>query len=123
MEQVKKLLELHCTAEEVAGWFDCSVDTVERRIKEAYNCTFAELSAAQRGCGRIKLRRKQFQKALRGDTKMLIWLGKQHLDQKDKREVEQHTSANVVVTRDDFDDVADWTAKYGADASASGGGE
>ena len=32
---------------------------------------------------KIALRKKQWELALPGDTKMLIWLGKQHLGQKD----------------------------------------
>ena len=39
--------------------------------------------------GRISLRRAQFEKALSGNVVMQIWLGKQHLDQKDK--IEQTT--------------------------------
>ena len=36
--------------------------------------------------GKISLRRAQFEKALGGNVAMQIWLGKQHLDQKDKIE-------------------------------------
>ena len=36
--------------------------------------------------GRISLRRAQFEKALSGNVVMQIWLGKQHLDQRDKIE-------------------------------------
>ena len=36
--------------------------------------------------GRISLRRAQFEKALGGNVAMQIWLGKQHIDQKDKIE-------------------------------------
>ena len=39
--------------------------------------------------GRISLRRAQFEKALSGNVVMQIWLGKQHLDQKEK--IEQTT--------------------------------
>ena len=35
----------------------------------------------------IELRQKQFQMAMDGDVKMLIWLGKQMLGQADKQEV------------------------------------
>ena len=36
--------------------------------------------------GKISLRRAQFEKALGGNVAMQIWLGKQHLDQRDKIE-------------------------------------
>ena len=35
----------------------------------------------------IELRQKQFQMAMDGDVRMLIWLGKQYLNQKDSPEV------------------------------------
>ena len=39
--------------------------------------------------GKISLRRAQFEKAIGGNVAMMIWLGKQHLDQRDK--IEQTT--------------------------------
>jgi len=38
---------------------------------------------------KIKLRRKQIEIALQGNVAMLIWLGKQYLDQKDRSDEEQ----------------------------------
>ena len=32
---------------------------------------------------KVELRKKQWEKAMDGDVRMLIWLGKQHLGQKD----------------------------------------
>lgn len=52
---------------------------------------FSVYSAAARG----SLRRKQFELAMNGDRTMLIWLGKQYLEQKDTRqtvEIDDKTS-------------------------------
>lgn len=53
---------------------------------------FSTLIQKKRAEGRTALRRKQMQLALAGDNTMLIWLGKQRLDQSDKKQIEQtHT--------------------------------
>ena len=41
---------------------------------------------------KIELRKKQFEVAMTGDCKMLIWLGKQYLDQKDKPELQMNVN-------------------------------
>jgi len=85
----EKLCELQCTEVEIAGFFECSVDTIERRVKEQYNVTFAELYAQKKGKGKASLRRLQWQTAEGGNAIMQIFLGKQYLEQRDKSQVEQ----------------------------------
>lgn len=85
-ETFEKLLEYQASLEEIAAWFKMSADTVETRVKEKFGRTFSEVSREYRGLGKLSLRRKQYQEAMKGNTKLLIWLGKQYLDQKDKRE-------------------------------------
>ena len=85
-DQFDKLCGIQCTEEEIAVWFNCSVDTIERAIKKEKKITFAEYFAQKRGKGKVALRRKQMEVALAGNITMLIWLGKQYLDQKDKQE-------------------------------------
>jgi len=84
--ELDKLLEFHCTLEEVAGWFRVSPDTVERRIREKFDKTFAEYSAEKEGSGKASLRRKMWQLALKGSgcIPLLIFLSKQHLGYADK---------------------------------------
>lgn len=86
-KDLESLAELHCTSEEISGFFDCSVDTIERRVKEFYGLTFAEFIKQKSGKRKAALRRMQFQAAEKGNTAMLIWLGKNWLDQVDKKEV------------------------------------
>lgn len=86
-DQLEKLCQIQCTAEEIAGWFGVSVDTVERRIKETHGVTFAEYFKKHSASGKISLRRTQYKMA-ETNPAMAIWLGKQYLDQKDHRHYE-----------------------------------
>jgi hypothetical protein len=74
--------------EEIAAWFNCSPDTVERWVEATYNKKFAEIFQEKRGLGRVSLRRRQWQDALAGNVTLQIWLGKQHLGQSDKSQQE-----------------------------------
>ena len=86
-EEFDKLCEFQATLEEIACWFDCSVDTIERAVEREKGMNFAEYFAIKREKGKVSLRRRQHQVALKGNATMLIWLGKQHLGQSDKKEV------------------------------------
>jgi hypothetical protein len=81
------LCEMHCTLEELAGFFRCSPDTIERAVKEEHKIGFADYSRQKRGSGTASLRRAQMQGALAGNPTLLIWLGKQLLGQRDKQDV------------------------------------
>lgn len=84
MEQVKKLVQIQCTAHEVSGYLDISTDTLDRRLKEQGYIGFADYFKKTSTAGKISLRRKQFEVATGGNVTMLIWLGKQYLEQTDK---------------------------------------
>jgi hypothetical protein len=83
-EQFDKLCGLQCTQVEIASWFDCSVDTIERAVKREKKTSFADYYDLKRGKGRISLRRRQWEVAMQGNVSMLIWLGKQYLGQSDQ---------------------------------------
>lgn len=85
--EFEKLCELQCTLEEIASFFDCSEDTIQRWCKREYNENFAVVFDKKRGKGRISLRRAQFNLAKKNAT-MAIWMGKQYLGQRDTLEVE-----------------------------------
>lgn len=85
-EQFEKLCSLCATLVDIAGWFNCSEDTIERFCKREYEETFAEVFKKKSAKGRVSLRRKQMEVALNGNVTMLIWLGKQFLGQADKTE-------------------------------------
>ncbi len=94
---VERLCGIQCTHEEIASAVNISVDTLERRCKEAHGIDFAGWSKEKRGNGRIILRRLQFQAAQKGSIPMLIWLGKQYLGQRDKsnEEIEADREARL----------------------------
>ena len=95
------LCEIQCTAVEMAGFFRCSQDTLERWCKREYGKTFEEVFAQYRESGKISLRRSQWRLAQKSAV-MGIWLGKQYLGQKDETTVNQNVAP--IVIKDDLDD-------------------
>ncbi len=86
-QQFEKLCSLQCTKEEIAGFFNCSEDTIEKFCKREYDATFTAVFHQKRQVGKISLRRSQWKMAEKNVT-MAIWLGKQYLGQQDKQEVQ-----------------------------------
>lgn len=82
-----KLCKLQCTQEEIASFFNCSVDTIDRWCKRELGDSFAECFKKYAPLGKISLRRNQMKLSERSAT-MAIWLGKQMLDQEDRITVE-----------------------------------
>lgn len=80
--QFEQLCYMQCTLDEIAGWFGCSEDTIQRWCKRTYKTTFGEAYAAKSQGGRISIRRAQFELAKKSPA-MAIWLGKQYLGQSD----------------------------------------
>ena len=85
-EQFEKLCNIQCTLEEIAGWFKCSADTIERWCEREIGQSFAEAYKVYSANGKISLRRTQFKLAEKSYA-MAIWLGKQYLGQRDHVEV------------------------------------
>lgn len=85
-KQFESLCGLQCTKEEIASFFDCSVDTIENWCHSEYDSTFSAVFKQKRDVGKVSLRRSQFRMAQKNAT-MAIWLGKQYLGQSDKQEV------------------------------------
>ena len=83
-DEFKKLCEIQCTLEEIAAWFACSPDTIELRCKEEKGMLFTDYFKKHATGGKMSLRRAQFKAAVGGNSTMLIWMGKQFLEQKDR---------------------------------------
>lgn len=62
-----------------------SVDSLTRRLNEK-GYSFAEYKHKKQEPMRINLLKKQYDVAMAGNVTMLIWLGKQHLNQAEKVE-------------------------------------
>ena len=91
-DMVKKLCAIQCTGQEIADVLDVSYDTLERRVKEVYQISFADYIKKHSANGKMSLRRKQHEVAMSGNTTMLVWLGKQYLGQTDKQIVDNTSS-------------------------------
>lgn len=79
-EQVLKLAAINCSYEEMAAVLKCDESTLTRR--------FAQVIKEGRANGRMSLKRKQYEVAMGGNVGMLVWLGKQLLDQKERSEID-----------------------------------
>jgi hypothetical protein len=84
---VDKLLEGGCLGTEICTHFNMHHDTFYRRVEEKFNVSFTAYSAEKKRKGETNLRMAQYLKAIgetkKGDNTLLIWLGKQRLEQKD----------------------------------------
>lgn len=115
-EQFESLCSIQCTLEEIAGFFKCSEDTIERWCKRTYRdednkpMGFADTYKKYSVAGRMSLRRWQFRSAENGNTAMLIWLGKQYLGQTEVQDVKLTNSD----AQNKFAEVLDiWTNEMG----------
>ncbi|MCX4384288.1 MAG: hypothetical protein OSJ39_00645 [Clostridia bacterium] len=88
----EKLCNLQCTLVEIAGFFDCSEDTVERWCFRTYGEGFADIYKKKSAKCKISLRRNQFEISKTNAT-MAIWLGKQYLGQKDNAQEKNNENA------------------------------
>tara|TARA_R100000789_G_scaffold50436_1_gene50478 strand:+ start:1656 stop:2015 length:360 start_codon:yes stop_codon:yes gene_type:complete len=75
---LEKLATMQCTREEIAAFVGCSVSTLKRNFDPPIKRGWDR--------GKISLRRVMFDKAIRGNTTMMIWLSKNYLGMKDKVE-------------------------------------
>jgi len=86
IKELIKLCAMQCTEQEIADWFHCSVDTIDRRIKEESNETFAVFFAKHRVEGKIALRRNMFNLAAKHPS-MAIFMAKNWLGMKETQEI------------------------------------
>jgi len=100
--QVEIFGKLLATHEEMADWFDCCLSTIEKymTLKDPENVTeFLRVYKKASAESKTSLRRMQMTKAMEGDNALLIWLGKQLLDQKDKSDLTSNDKTiNMVIT-------------------------
>lgn len=77
---VQKLAELGCRVNEIADFYKCSISLLQHKYLDDLNKGRANL--------KLSLRRKQIQLAMDGNVTLLIWLGKQLLDQVDRQQLD-----------------------------------
>lgn len=88
-DQVRSLARLGCTWDEIASVLAIARGTFSARMKEkkyrdAYDRGIAE--------GNTSLRRAQYDAAVGGNATMLIWVGKNRLNQSDRVETKNETT-------------------------------
>ena len=83
------LLMAGCTIVEIASYFGCCRDTIYKRFESEFGYTLTTHAQQKREKGDTLLRAKQYEKAIKGDNTLLIWLGKNRLKQKDKEVTEE----------------------------------
>jgi hypothetical protein len=77
---IASLSQIGCTQEEIGAVVGISARTLNRR--------FADLLIENKNKGKASLRKKMWEKALKGNEKLLIWLSKNELNMKDKIETQ-----------------------------------
>ncbi len=87
MKVVEGMAFVGATNQEIADFFGCSEKTIRNRCSEILSKSHADR--------KIKLRDMQWKAAEKGNTAMLIWLGKQHLGQSEK--VEQNNNQTIII--------------------------
>lgn len=100
-DMVEKLCAIHCTGEEIASILDVSYDTLQRRCQEEHECGFADYYKKASASGKMSLRRKQYEVAMAGNVSMLIWLGKNTLNQRDQVDTDVKELPPIQIVRAD----------------------
>lgn len=80
------ILQFNATKPQCASILLMSDDTIDRRIKEKFDCTFEEYKTTKMGLTKIKLQQKAIQMALNGNATMLIFCLKNLCGWADKQE-------------------------------------
>ena len=93
VENLEKLCQFLPTQSEIAAFFGCGLSALQHILNR--NPKFRE--AYERGLdkGRLRIRRNQMRAADNLNTGILIWLGKQHLGQRDQLEIETKSGSGL----------------------------
>ena len=87
--RVDSALKAGANGVQVAAMLGISFDTLSRRTNEEKNADFAAYLREKREAGNEALLKAKYDGAIGGDRGLLIWLGKQRLNQSDKKEIKQ----------------------------------
>ena len=94
-KQFENLCGLQCTKEEIADFFNCSEDTIDRWCQKVYGKSFAVVFREKRNGGKISLRRKQWLLADKSPA-MAIFLGKNYLGQTDNVVIDNPAQTSAI---------------------------
>ena len=89
--KVESMAMAGANGKQIAAALGIHYDTLVTACKRDNNSDFSDYLYTKREKGNNLLLAKQYDVAMNGDRGMLIWLGKQRLDQSDKQQVKQET--------------------------------
>jgi len=89
---VSENLRADCSTVGIASIFGIGADTLYTRCVEDNGIPWTEYAQKERASGEDLLRMVQYQQALGGSVPLLIWLGKQRLNQSEKQKTELQVS-------------------------------
>ena len=80
---IEGMARIQCTQDEICDIFEVTDKTLNLALKKHSGVSFSDLIKKNMSHGKASLRRSQWKAADKGVPSVLIWLGKQHLGQKD----------------------------------------
>lgn len=95
-KKVDMMLQAGIAGTSIADSLGIDRRTLYRAVRREYKCTFGTYQAQKRATGLDMLRLKQHEIAMRGNVSMLIWLGKQYLDQQDTRQEDNYDYGKII---------------------------
>lgn len=95
-DKIQMLASFGCSIIEIAKYFQMDESTVRKKYREALETGRESL--------KVKLRQLQWDHAARGNTALLIWLGKQYLGQTDRKEIDLIGNLESVLKECGFED-------------------
>lgn len=87
-DSFERLCSYHCSKDELMDFFELSPALMEKWCKTTYELTFTAAHKKFTAKGNYNIRKAQYNAALNGNGAILIWLGKQYLNQRDNPEIE-----------------------------------
>jgi hypothetical protein len=81
---------------QVSAMLGIHYNTLVNKCKEEKKCDFSEYLQQKKEKGNNLLKAMQYKLAMNGDRGMLIWLGKNRLDQSDKKEIKQQNTGSLI---------------------------
>ena len=95
-DKIDPMLEADCDGVEVASYLGIHPDTLYIRCMADHKMTFSAYRQQKKAKGDSKLKITQFRMALNEDRGMLIWLGKNRLNQKDVQTSDKAPNDNAL---------------------------
>ena len=97
------LSQIGCTQEEIGSIVGISARTLQRR--------FADLLEVNKNKGKASLRKKMWEKAMKGNDKLLVWLSKNYLNMVDKVHTTSTTEPLPLIIEAKAEEVKDLNGK------------